>query len=234
MILKTCGGKVVKKGFIILPVVLLVALSGCGKKRHKAEKHPKKPEISTSIDIPVAEDGIKSFFDEDINEFALADEVKDTKTINTNIDVSEAQAEQYAWVEDQADGFKVVLFDFDSYSIRADQEENLKFNIELAKQKLAENTVGNEPAVLVIDGHACHSAGSRVYNLALSEKRAKVLADKFIEAGIAPESIKIVGRGSEVPAIVDGKPCDGSREQQWPNRRDELHIFVDNDHHARA
>ena len=78
--------------------------------------------------------------------------------------------------------------------------------------------------VLVIDGHACHSAGSRAYNLALSERRAKVLADLMIEAGIPADCVKIVGRGDEMAALVNGKPVDGDREQQWPNRRDEIHV----------
>ena len=70
---------------------------------------------------------------------------------------------------------------------------------------------------IVIEGHACHSAGSAIYNLALSEKRARHVAQKFAEAGIDSCNIKIAPRGQEMPIVKEG-----NRKQQAPNRRVEI------------
>ena len=81
-----------------------------------------------------------------------------------------------------------------------------------------------EPTI-IIEGHACHSSGSSVYNLALSEKRAKAIADWFTSQSVPENNIKIVGRGFESPAIVSGKTIEGDKQQQWPNRRVEVHVL---------
>ena len=78
---------------------------------------------------------------------------------------------------------------------------------------------------MVIEGHSCHSAGSAVYNLALSEKRAKALADRLVAGGVPSQNIKVVGRGQEVPAVVEGKAVTGDRKEQAPNRRDEVRVI---------
>jgi outer membrane protein OmpA-like peptidoglycan-associated protein len=214
-----------KKGYI-LSLSLLVVLSGC-KKKTKAQCPAGKSDVRTEVDIPVANDGIKSFFDGDLDEFALSDDAavkRDMSTaVNANID---AQGNEYSWInETDGSGFKKVYFDFDKYDIRQDQQTNLAFDIDAVKKQISDaQATGAQLPIIVIDGHACHSAGSRVYNLALSERRAKVLADKLVEAGIPQECLKIVGRGSEVPALINGRVVEGGREEQAPNRRDEIHL----------
>ncbi|HSW74153.1 MAG TPA: OmpA family protein [Candidatus Limnocylindria bacterium] len=218
-----------KKGYV-LSLVLLVAVSGCGRKKQKGEQ-TKKKEVRTEIDIPVAADGnIKSFFDQDIEEFSLADDAKKGRdqSVNTNIDADGIQVsaqDDFAFMKDDGTGFKKIYFNFDQYAVRDDQQASLAFDIQAAKQQIeAAQAAGKPLPTLVVDGHACHSAGSRAYNLALSEKRAKVLADQMVAAGIPTECIKIVGRGAEIPALVNGKAVEGDREQQWANRRDEVHV----------
>jgi outer membrane protein OmpA-like peptidoglycan-associated protein len=44
--------------------------------------------------------------------------------------------------------------------------------------------------------------------------------------GVPAANMKIVGRGNEVSAVINGKAVTGSREEQWQNRRDELHIVL--------
>jgi outer membrane protein OmpA-like peptidoglycan-associated protein len=201
-------------------VVLLVSLAGCGgKKTKKAEVREDKNEVMSNVDIPVADDGIRSFFDEEVGEFKLADE-KDEKT------KGEGQND-FAWedVDQKGQNFKEVYFEFDRFNIKTDQEQSVAYNIEQIKKSLDQAKERGVKPVVVIEGHACHSAGSAVYNLALSEKRAKVLADTLIQAGVPQEHIKIVGRGQEVPAIIDGKAVTGSRQEQWPNRRDEVRLI---------
>lgn len=214
-----------KKQYAVV-LLLLVGMAGCGKKKKKVElkKDSKKTEVFTEVDLPVAKNSdMHSFFDDNVNEFALVDDANKVQQV--------AQKDEFSWVEEnqtQGEGqFKVVYFDFDSCTVRADQESNLKNNIELVRAALEKSghLGDDEKPVVVIDGHACHSAGSHVYNLALSEKRAKVLADRFVAAGIPSECIKIVGRGMEMPAMIDGKIVDGDREHQWLNRRDELRVL---------
>lgn len=200
-----------KKQYAALVLLLVVGMAGCGKKKKKDLKSP-KADVYTELDIPVAGTQ-ENFFDENVEGFNLADDLQVAQA---------AVQDEYSWVEDtKRDGFPVVYFDFDSTSIRPDQEETLNRDIALALKKYQDNN----DITIVVDGHACHSAGSHAYNLALSEKRAKILADRLAAAGVPAEAIKIVGRGMEVPAIVDGKPVDGDRQQQWPNRRDEIHVI---------
>lgn len=214
-----------KKQLAFFTILMLLSLPGCGKK--KKTQAPART-MQTEVDIPVAHDeSMRSFFDGDVGEFALAEDATKNGSITT-----QPSDQDFAWIEESnknsADSFKVVYFDFDSFNIREDQKDHLKHNIELAKKKLeaCDGALGNDQKpTIVIDGHSCHSAGSHIYNLALSEKRAKVLADKFVEEGIPSECIKIVGRGMEMPALVDGKPVDGDREHQWANRRDEMRII---------
>lgn len=201
-----------KKQYAALALLLVIGMGGCGKKKKKVEVKSSKSEVYTELDIPVA-DAQVDFFDENVEAFNLADDLQVAQA---------AVQDEYSWVEDtKRDGFPVVYFDFDSTSIRPDQEEALKKDIDLALRKYQENN----DITIVVDGHACHSAGSHAYNLALSEKRAKVLADRLIAAGVPSDHVKIVGRGMEMPALVDGKPVDGDRQQQWPNRRDEIHVI---------
>lgn len=219
------------KTVLFLPVLVLVTIPGCW-----GRKKVKRPDVFKEVNIPVAEgDSLRSFFNDEVDGFTLVEgddvtSVHSDGSLNTNVDV--AETDDFTWVEktdDQAKEFQVVYFDFDSYNVRSDQHKALDTNIALAKKAVDEARFFGDDAQLptiVIDGHACHSAGSRVYNLALSEKRAKVLADKLEEAGVPTECIKIVGRGSEAPAVdEDGNPISGDRTQQWANRRDELRMI---------
>ena len=193
---------------------LLVVVAGCGKKNKKAGSKVKSDEISKNIDIPVAGDAT-SFFDADLGEYTLAEDKGTANKVDSDFTFEDADKQ----------GYKTVYFDFNNYSLRQDQEENVAFDMARIKQSLTDAAAKGINPVVIIEGHACHSAGSATYNLALSEKRAKVLSDRLSAEGIAPESIKIVGRGKELPAMVDGKPCTGDREQQWPNRRDEVRVM---------
>ena len=51
------------------------------------------------------------------------------------------------------------------------------------------------------------------------------MADVFVAAGVDRSAIKIVGRGQECPAMINGKAINGSREQRAPNRRVEVRVI---------
>ena len=74
--------------------------------------------------------------------------------------------------------------------------------------------------VIVVEGHACDSAGSAIYNMALSERRAKFIALQFTQAGIEKMNIKIAARGQEMP-VHNG----GNRHEQAVNRRVEVYAI---------
>jgi peptidoglycan-associated lipoprotein len=178
-------------------------------------------------DIALEEETLRSFFDNDLEEFVASVDYKDGGKQAARL-AADADNSEFAWVQgnDQAAGaFKTVFFDFDRSSVRPDQKNIVETDIQAARKVLAEARKNGAEPTIVIEGHACHSAGSSAYNLAISERRAKAISDWFVSEGVARDNIKIVGRGKEVPAVVDGKPVTGGREEQWPNRRVEVHVI---------
>ncbi len=214
-----------------LGLVLLLSLAGCGgwRKKKAEESRSSRTEVFSEVDIPVAnEEVMRSFFDEDVQEFAYVEEPTMDETTQA-IDVMQAYDEQMSWekVVAQQDNFAPIYFDFDSDAIKADQEKSLADAISLIKKKIDgyENSGSVSPMTVVVEGHSDHAAGSPTYNFALSERRANKLKNRLVAAGVPEEYVKIVGRGQEIPAIVDGKPVSGDRAEQWANRRDEIRII---------
>lgn len=211
---------------IFLLCLTIIALPGCGHKKKQTTpiKNTKRIETASLTDIPLADDDIRSFFDDDINDFALLDD----EEINENKTVASAapdldESDEFAWInETEQKSSKVVYFDFDRYAIRDDQKDAVAQDIAYVKEELKKADKGHYTPVVVINGHADHAAGSAAYNLALSEKRAKAVANQFAAEGI---QVKTVGRGAEVPAIVNGKKVTGDRQQQAPNRRAEVSVI---------
>lgn len=229
------------KQLFILLIALLAFTSGCRKKTTK------KPVTTESVAIkedqtktPEQKPKKESIFlDEAIDKFALQEEEKDEKVEKTEPEkiVEPAPTDTFApaeikkndavtlfeeeaadkaieATEQQASDFKTIYFDFDRFEIRKDQLDILNHNLDAIKKRIGED----KKVTIVIEGHACRSAGSDSYNMILSEKRANSVRNWMIKRGIKRANFKIVGRGSEeciVPA--------GSREEQAPNRRVEFH-----------
>lgn len=226
------------KKLCVLTVVMLLSLPGCwGGKNKKKDDSGKKMALRSEVDIPVVAEDIKSRFDDDVNEFALIDDEAIDADWEREEDSSRAleaatadavdQADDFSWVvEDiveEKDSFKTVYFGFDKQDITEDQEKYVGQNIEKAKQMIA---AGGSPKI-TIEGNACSSAGSRTYNLAKSNNRAQVVADRFIANGVPRENISIVGRGQDNPSLnEEGDPLIGNREDQWPNRRVEIKVYA--------
>jgi outer membrane protein OmpA-like peptidoglycan-associated protein len=203
-----------KKGYFFL-LSLLISIPACGPRKKAANK---ANSVSNEVNIPVAQGGMKSVFDEDLGEFTLVDD-----SLNNPID-------QYAWIENNNKNseLKPVYFGFNEDTINTTQEPVVAYDANQIQKLFAKEQEKNPDATLtiVVEGHACHSAGSALYNMALSEKRAKALQDRLVASGISRNAIKIVGRGQEVPAVVNGAVVTGNREQQAPNRRYEIRITV--------
>lgn len=208
------------KKLFFLSSVLLLSIPGCGYK--KTTQQPRHTHDSfTQVDIPTSGTNMNSYYDDEVDEFASGN-----PDVNTSI-ATGVQTNDFTWVAQAADSkFNTVYFDFNSFQVRADQEDALDKNVQSVKDTLCERrNEGKDLPTIVIEGHACHSAGSSVYNLALSEKRAKVLRDRLVASGVPAKLIKIVGRGQEMPVIADGKQVNGDRTAQWPNRRDEIRLI---------
>jgi len=212
------------KKYIHILLCLLVITTGCAKKKNNTTpKQQSKPLKSH------AKSNKKSFFDENLEAFALDDDSfhnfahdqnhtpqkQNSSTKSSNKPNSIFQWEDLAADQSKQD-FKTIYFEFDKYKINKEQESVLKSDIEYAKKMIG---LGK---VIVIEGHACDSAGSAVYNMTLSEHRAKFIATKFMDAGIEKTNIKIAARGQEMP-IMKG----GNRQQQSINRRVEV-FAIDN------
>ena len=101
-----------------------------------------------------------------------------------------------------------IYFDYDQDTLREDALSDLLKVSRLMKD--------NPKYTLLVEGHA-DERGTREYNLALSERRAKAVEDFLSASGVSSLNVEVVGYGEEKP--VD----NGSNESAWSqNRRAEL------------
>ena len=101
-----------------------------------------------------------------------------------------------------------IYFDYDQDTLREDALSDLLKVSRLMKD--------NPKFTLLVEGHA-DERGTREYNLALSERRAKAVEDFLSASGVSSFNVEVVGYGEEKP--VD----NGSNESAWSqNRRAEL------------
>ena len=101
-----------------------------------------------------------------------------------------------------------IYFDYDQDTLREDALSDLLKVSRLMKD--------NPKYTLLVEGHA-DERGTREYNLALSERRAKAVEEFLSASGVSSFNIEVVGYGEEKP--VD----NGSNESAWSqNRRAEL------------
>ncbi len=204
------------KKYIQFFLCLLLITTGCGKKKNNKPTNNQAANKKTHV-----KSSKKSSFDENLDAFALDDDslhnfAHETNHTSADHDNSTKRSSKpnsiFQWedaaVDQSKNDFKVIYFEFNKHKINKAQEENLHADIAHAKKMIETGKI------IVIEGHACDSAGSAVYNMALSQKRAKFIATKFMDAGIDTTNIKIAARGQEMPAHKGG-----NRDQQAINRR---------------
>ena len=106
------------------------------------------------------------------------------------------------------EAYVTVYFDYDEDTLKEESLESL-FTISRMMKDDARYT-------LLVEGHA-DERGTREYNLALSERRAKAIEDFLVATGVSSFNIEVVGYGEESP--VDA----ASNETAWAkNRRAEV------------
>lgn len=102
----------------------------------------------------------------------------------------------------------VFYFDFDKSIVRPESREALT--------KHAQYLVANPDARVVLEGHA-DERGTREYNMALGERRAKAISRYLTIQGVAASQIESVSFGEEVPVAF------GHDNSSWEqNRRVEI------------
>lgn len=98
----------------------------------------------------------------------------------------------------------VYYFDFDSSAIRPDSTADLN--------QLATYLKQDRVVSVVLGGHA-DERGTREYNMALGERRAKAIENYLLLEGVYRGQIETVSYGEEKPAV------DGHDEESWQKNR---------------
>jgi outer membrane protein OmpA-like peptidoglycan-associated protein len=212
------------KKYIQIFLCLLMITTGCAKKKNNTPSN----NLASNKKIHVKSNK-KSSFDENLDAFALDDDslhnfAHDKNNTSQDQDSSIKKSGKpnsiFQWedatVDQSKQDFKTIYFEFDKYKINKEQESSLHADIAHAKKMIGSGKI------IVIEGHACDSAGSAIYNMTLSEQRAKFIATKFMDAGIEKANIKIAARGQEMPVHKGG-----NKHQQAVNRRVEI-FAIDN------
>jgi peptidoglycan-associated lipoprotein len=120
-----------------------------------------------------------------------------------------AAAEQAAQdLQNVANLQTVFYFDFDKSAVQAQGLADLERHAQF---------LSSNPAVSVrLEGHA-DERGTREYNIALGERRAKAVARVLMVNGVSASQIETISYGEEKPAVL------GHNDQSWAeNRRVEL------------
>jgi len=103
-----------------------------------------------------------------------------------------------------------LLFDFNSADLTSSSHEPLR--------KMAAVFVKYPKTLLTVTGHT-DNIGPVAYNIRLSERRAKAVADFLVDAGVPREQLRIMGLGFERPVATNDSAAGRAR-----NRRVEIHI----------
>lgn len=208
------------KKLLAVSLMLLSVLGGCKKKQKATDtkKHSLFSKTNTKskhFNAPHSVDPLDLDTDS-MKTFALDDNISKHKSTTTT--TTDQNNPMFSWenidAEKSRNQFKTLHFDFDKDNLKASEEPALRHDIHEAKKMIKEGKT------IVIEGHACHSAGSAAYNMAISERRARHVAQKFAEHNIDAANIKIAPRGQEMP-VVKG----GNRQQQAANRRVEIYAI---------
>jgi len=205
---------------LLCVVLALFGAAGCGKKDKCKKDMKTDSKKMANVTIPTLEEETENFLDEDaVSDLAFVDDANNAAEKKDDLLASAEElptelAEQQAATSEFA--FKTVHFDFNKNDIRADQEDAVSADCELAQNAVES---GKE---VVVQGHTCQ-LGSASYNLALSQRRAESVKAEMVEAGIAAENIKTVGYGYEMPLVWSEKKDRASLVKELaPNRRAEV------------
>lgn len=102
---------------------------------------------------------------------------------------------------------KSAYFEYDKWDLRADAKKAMQSNAAWLKK--------NPDVTTQIEGH-CDERGSREYNLALGEKRARAARDYMVKLGIDANRISTVSYGA----------LDGQNKSTWGSNRKAVFVLI--------
>ena len=103
---------------------------------------------------------------------------------------------------------RVIYFPLDSVQVSNEDREVISAHARLLSS--------NPDVTVVLEGHA-DERGTREYNLALGERRAKAVQQLLVLQGVAPDQVQVISFGEERPVAL------GHDEEAWHlNRRVEI------------
>jgi peptidoglycan-associated lipoprotein len=97
-----------------------------------------------------------------------------------------------------------IFFDYDSYSLRPEGQ---------ASAAKAASYLVAHPDIRIVIGGYCDDRGSAEYNLALGENRANSAKTALVNAGVAPNRLRVVSFGKEKQF------CTEETEECWQQNR---------------
>lgn len=121
----------------------------------------------------------------------------------------------YRMVRDKPIVVPNIYYDYDKWDIRPDAAKEL--------DKLARVFLDNPGLTFELSSHT-DSRGSDLYNLVLSDARARSAVDYLVRQGVPPERVIARGYGETTPVnrCVNGVAC--SEEEHQANRRTEFKV----------
>lgn len=130
-----------------------------------------------------------------------------TVSVDNSAAVRESDSERLDREVREACLSTVLYFEFDKSTLTAQTRRDLDN---------CASALRASPRNVRLEGHA-DERGTREYNIALGERRAKSVADYLISSGVSARRIETVSYGEERPAV------SGSNSAAWQkNRRVEL------------
>ena len=124
-----------------------------------------------------------------------------TDRTNDSTAISASASEAYS--DSGITSNNVLYFSYD----KSDVNSEGRMKIRTLAKLISDNNLN-----VRVEGH-CDERGTREYNLALGEKRAKTVAELLIINGVSSDKIQTVSYGEEKPIV------NGSNERSWSQNR---------------
>ena len=109
-----------------------------------------------------------------------------------------------AYIKELQSKLQDISFAYDKYELSDDGKKTAKI--------LSDMLAKNKKVRVTVEGH-CDERGTNEYNLALGDRRAKIVKDYLIVLGVAANRIEMISYGEEKPL------CTENNEQCWSKNR---------------
>lgn len=172
----------VRIGFVIMAIMgMLVMFQGCAKEQVVKEDVARPQATKAPVDQSSAADtGELARLGKTVPEEGTS--AKGAKSERLGYFVVSTPKGDYVFYD--------VHFDFDKYTLRAEDREALN--------RHAKWFLENQKYSALIEGH-CDEKGTEEYNLALGERRADAVKKYLSDMGVSAARIKTVSYGEEYP-----------------------------------